>query len=206
MKKITILGLMFLGFGFFPLLTRADVIPAGMHSVNRCVYITNLSDFPDVYVIESISAGTPGNVESSNVIVKNDQCLSADSMYFHSVFFVVDKSYIDSIGVDNFVPSKGNIYENGVVPLKKDFNSYGRYVSDTNPVVKQIINYLLVKDSEGNFILQKDKTISTYSSNIKDLLLPIFIVVGLLSLITFIFFGIRKIKERKNIEHETLNQ
>ena len=165
MKKVTILGLILLGLGFSPLLVKADLIPTGMHSVDRCVRITNSLDLPDVYVIENSSSGIPISiVKSQNVIVKNDQCLFADSLYYHSIFFVVDKSYIDSIGVDNFVPPQGNIFEKGVVSLKKDFNSYGHYVSDKDPVKKQSIDYLLVKDSGGNFFLQKDKIISEYSN------------------------------------------
>ena len=183
MKKITILGLFLLGLGFSPLLVKADIIPTGMHPVDRCVYITNISDFPDIYLILSSTYH------------------SGDSSQFK--YYVVDKEYIDSIGIENFIPPENNIIQNDIFILENEFNSYGSYVSVINPVKKQSINYLLVKDSEGNFSLQKDKVISIYDN--KYLLRSVVMsIIGLLILTIFIIIRIRKTK--KINKDEVLNQ
>ena len=159
MKKINILVLFLLGLGFSPLFVSADIIPSNMHKIDRCSYITNLSDFPDFYMIQKgfSMGGGGGNI----YMVNTATCFTSRSS---GTFYVVDKKYFDSKGKEYF--EKDGLSEKYFTKLETNFDT--SWEKDGSFLKKQTINYLLAKGLKGDFVLQKDKIISEYSNGVPN--------------------------------------
>jgi hypothetical protein len=149
MKKIIILGLILLGFGFSSLLVRADVISPGYHYINRCVKVTNLDDFSNIsliaYIVDRI--GPSNNINE----IKNNECIS--------------KGYkFNSINVYWNDKDKSSIIDENKL-LIKDFDaSISKYIEEKEPLIKEEVEYSLVKSSSGIYSLEKTKVISYYNN------------------------------------------
>ena len=76
MKKIIILGLIFVGLSFCNNLARADVLPPDSHQLERCVKIENLDKFPDIVLIGYYTGPMIDKYEAYQI--KNDECLTKE--------------------------------------------------------------------------------------------------------------------------------
>jgi len=196
MKKITILGLILLGLGFSPLLASADVIMPGTHPLDRCAKIVNLDKYPNISLIARITGPMVSDSEFS--LIENDKCLSKGYKFNSLQVLVVEKDYIDSIGINNFNPykkvlkknilknedskcyyesgkpspcldNKEDWYENDladdkVTILSDNFDVYGGYVKDNNPLIRETVEYSIVDLAGDKIGLQKTKITSEFNN------------------------------------------
>ena len=114
---------------FLSLLTtsaRADIIPENAHFLNRCVKFVNLDKFPDIVLIGKIKPVTTG-VSASTYQIQNGECLHKDYKFNNFEIY-------------------WNTKEQGLVTeysklLNSDINIQGGYVSNTDPKIKEDIEY-----------------------------------------------------------------
>lgn len=152
MKKITILSLSLIGLCLSPLLVSADVITPNSHSLDRCAKVVNLNSFPEIILIGSISGPIVG---SNNIFtIKNNECLSAGYKF-------------NSLDVYWNTVDKVNITEADKL-LYKNLETYGGYVSNNSPLNKEIVEYSIVKSTDGKYSLVKSKTTSSYNNGNSD--------------------------------------
>lgn len=159
MKKIiviiTAVIAVFLLFNF----ASADVLPDPEHShpIDRCVRITNLDEFPDVYLIGCV-IGMNGNKHEA-YIVEQDKCLTQSGYKFNDFkILAAKKIYVDLFGVENIDPLNVN-----VLVSDETINPLGSYVDNSNPLVKEEIEYLIAGFSDRELILFKSKVVSEYN-------------------------------------------
>jgi hypothetical protein len=137
--------------------TFADVMPPGSHYLDRCVTIVNVNDFPDTYVIGSITG--PMVQGNEFYVVKSDECLTIGYKFNSFKILTAKKSYVDSVGIDAIDPSNQNVtvYSGSMV------SPYGGYVEDSNPIVKESIDYAISSISNGMLNLYELKRVSEYN-------------------------------------------
>lgn len=159
MKKLIIYTLFSLAFMFlFSSTVSADVIPPNSHSLDRCVKIVNLDKFPDIYLIGYITGPMVDGHEA--YIVKNGECLSMGYKFNQLTVLAVKKSYIDSIGINNLQISDKNIFTSD-----ERMDPYGGYVDQSNPLIKEDIEYSIAGYSSGKLSLYKSKQTSEYNND-----------------------------------------
>lgn len=150
MKKITILSLVLLGLGFFPLFVSADIIPANSHPLERCAKVVNLDKF-GLVLFGSISGPTMGG-SNSIVVINNNECIS--------------KGYkFNTIDIYWTTEGQNPTIDNGVL-LIKDMDVYGGYVNDSNRLAKETVEYSISKPDSWIFSLWKSKVISEYNNGV----------------------------------------
>jgi hypothetical protein len=137
-------------------ISHADVMPDNSHVLDRCVKVVNLDDFPDIYLIAYVTGPMIDGNESS--IIQQDVCLTKGYKFNTFQILSATKAYIDSIGIDAVDTNNKSIYN-----LNVDIEPYGGYVDDSNPLIKEEIEYTLIQLSDTTFTLYKSKQTSTYN-------------------------------------------
>lgn len=126
----------------------ADLIPQNSHSLNRCVKIVNLNDFPNVVLISHVTGPTVQGLEINPI--KNNECLS--------------KGYkFNSLAIYWNTKDKPNLIDQNNL-LLNNVEVYGGYIGQGNPLVKENIEYSIAGYSGGKLVLYKSKQISEYNN------------------------------------------
>jgi len=151
MKKITILSLILLGFGFSFLLVKADIITPGYRYVGRCVKIINLDQFPEISLIGRITGPGVSNDTSGNIIeIKNNECISKGYKFNSINIYWNDKD-------------KSSIIDENKL-LIENFDVDTKYIKEKDPLIKEEVEYSLIQASFGKYRLEKTKEISYYNN------------------------------------------
>ena len=125
---ITAVIAILLSFNF----ASADVLPdmERSHSLDRCVKITNLDEFPDVYLIGYVTS--PNGNKHETYIIEQDKCLTRGGYKFNELeILAAKKIYVDLFGIENINPSDANVLisDERIDPL-------GGYIDNSNPLIK----------------------------------------------------------------------
>lgn len=158
MKNIKYFAL-FLFVTLFPLVSFADVPPGpDYHYVEFCAKIVNQNDFPDVVVVANWYGAM--NDGSKGVLVKNNECIGGYKYSDVDIYWVT-KNDFNIEDLDNFKDLKTKKYTGY---LTKKLEHYMGYVKNTDPLVKQTVEYVITKNSGGKMSLYKSRIISDYNN------------------------------------------
>ena len=151
MKKLSLATFLFIVIFAFVQPVSADVIPPDSRSVERCAKIVNLEEFPDIILVGTYSG--PGNRPPETYQIKPDECLT--------------KGYkFNTLDIYWNTPDKGTAVDPGHL-LMKNLDPYGGYVSTNDPLVKETVEYSIVR-TDSTFILYKSRIVASYN-NTQDL-------------------------------------
>ena len=174
MKKITILGLIILGLGFSPLLTKADVIPENSHPLNRCVKVVNLDQFPEITLVGYYTGPMVEKYEAYQI--KNDECLTKGYKFNSLSIYWTTKDKFSLLDLKNLPVKKGAEINHGswvgqepdaptdLTLVTNNLEVFGGFVDNKNLLNKEEIQYSIVKSTDGKISLQKTKVISDYNN------------------------------------------
>lgn len=162
MKKLFIYTLFSLAFVLlFSSTVSADVIPPNSHSLDRCVKIVNLGEFPEMYLIGYITGPMVKGHET--YIVEKDKCLSMGYKFNQLKVLAAKKSYLDSIGISNFNPFKKVLKKNLI--QNKELNCYYDPSTPNSPCLDSIEGWYEEDLSDKN-VFVSDEKIDPYGGNI----------------------------------------
>lgn len=149
MKKLFIYILFSLSFVFlFSSVVSADLIPPNSHSLNRCVKVVNLNEFPDVVLIGYVTGPMVESSETNQI--KNNECLSKGYKFNSLKIYWNTKDRPNSIDQNNL--------------LLDNVEVYGGYIDQNNPLEKEEIEYSIAGFSSGKLILYKSKQTQEYNN------------------------------------------
>jgi hypothetical protein len=149
MKKIFFYTLFFSAFVlFFSSTVSADVIPPNSHLLNRCVKVINLNEFPDIVLIGYYTGPMVQNYETYQI--KNNECWTKGYKFNSLKIYWNTKDKANSIDPNNL--------------LLDNVEPYGGYVNQSNPLVKENIEYSIAGFSGGKLVLYKSKQTSEYNN------------------------------------------
>ncbi|MCD4704791.1 hypothetical protein K8R66_01810 [bacterium] len=162
MKKLLVYSLSLFMFAIlFFSIASADVIPGNSHPLDRCVKIVNLDKFPDMYLIAYITGPMVDKYET--YIIKKDECLSKGYKFNQLKILAVKKSYLDSIGIDNFNPFKKILKKD--IKLNKNLNCYYDSSDENSPCLDNIEDWQEEVLSDKN-VFVSDEEINPYGGYI----------------------------------------
>ena len=148
MKKLFIYTLFLFIYAItFASTASADVIPPNSHSLNRSVKVVNLNEFPNVTLIGYYTGPMVDNYETYEI--KNNECLTK-GYKFNTLSIYWNKK------------DKTNTIEPEKI-LLKDIESYGGYIDENNPLVKEVIEYSIAGFNGDKLVLYKSKQSSEYN-------------------------------------------
>lgn len=137
----------------------ADVPPGpDYHHVEFCAKIVNINDFPDAVVVANWYGAM--NDGSKGVLVKNNECISGYK-YSEVDIYWVTKSSFKATDLEDFKNLKTKPYTGY---LMKKMPHYLGYVKNTDPLVKQTVEYSITQNSGGKLSLYKSRVISDYNN------------------------------------------
>ncbi|MCX6737092.1 MAG: hypothetical protein NTW73_03355, partial [Candidatus Parcubacteria bacterium] len=149
MKKLIVSTLFSLAFVFLflsPVL--ADVVPGNSHPLNLCVKFVNLNEFPNIVLIGYYTGPMVDKYELYQV--KNNECLTKGYKFNKLSIYWNTKDKLNSIDTNNL--------------LLEDVEPYGGYVDQSNPLIKEDIEYSIAGFSGNKLVIYKSKQISEYNN------------------------------------------
>ena len=150
-----------------PLLpASADIIPPESHLVARCASIVNLDDFPDIVVFALVCLPL-GSEELERYVVYNDTCLEKGYKYNTLYLYWTTREHFEATGLSALqvgpLPGAG-LEKTSMAPvsfLSDQINPWAGYVSDSNPLVSEDLEYSLY-ETETGFGVYLSRRISRY--------------------------------------------
>jgi len=150
MKKIFFYTLFLSAFVlFFSSTVLADSIPPNSHPLNRCVKVVNLNEFPNVVLIGYITGPMVQGSEINQI--KNNGCWSKGYKFNSMAIYWNTKDKPNSIDQNNL--------------LLDNVEVYGGYIDQSNPLVKENVEYSIAGYSGGKLVLYKSKQTSEYNND-----------------------------------------
>jgi hypothetical protein len=148
------------GFLLFSKLTYCDVIPYNVHSVTKCVKITNIEDYPEI----SLLGFTTGTLKYDTYVVTSSSCLTKGYKYNDFNVFTVNKTYLSGKDITNLnLPNDPNAVLSDI-PI----NPYAGYVSNSIPISSIEQFYKIVGFSDVNVVLFKWKELTKFNNGKPD--------------------------------------
>lgn len=160
MKKILLLLLLLV---LWPSTLFSDVIPENSHYVDRGVYITNISVFPDIVLIGCITGPVVENYEV--YLVKENVPLDKGYKFNHLALFALKKSMLEDAGGFEHINFE-EIAEK--LPPAEIIDPGGQYVTNDNPLESEYYYYSIQGVSETTLTLKLDKRVLTYNNGHSD--------------------------------------
>ena len=157
----------------------ADTIPENSHPFSRCVKFVNINDFSDVVLIGFYTGPMVDTYKAYQI--ENDKCLDKGYKFNKLNIYWIQKEKFDNINL-NYLPinskkiatsgldDEGNtLYYDVYSPadlilLLEDIKPYGGYINETNPLIKETIEYSVAGYSDGKLIVYKSKQTSEYNN------------------------------------------
>jgi hypothetical protein len=137
-------------------ISHADIMPENSHVLDKCIKVVNLDNFPNVDLIGYI---TGPMVNGDNAyIIKQDECLTKGYKFNDLQILSADKTYIDSIYLNALDINNVNIHN-----LNMTIDPYGGDIDNSNPLVKEDLEYTLIQLSDNSFSLYLSKQTSSYN-------------------------------------------
>jgi len=136
----------------------ADVIPGNSHPLDRCVKVTNLSEFPEI-VLLGYYVGPM--VETYEVYqVEEGKCLDKGYKFNTLNLYWVTKDQFSQLDLKNLDLKSP---ENKLKLLLEGVESYGGYVEESNPLIKETIEYSITEGLSSDVMIYKSGQISEYN-------------------------------------------
>ncbi|MBN2127599.1 MAG: hypothetical protein JW703_04385 [Candidatus Diapherotrites archaeon] len=159
MKKVLLmLSLMI----FFSAISFADSLPPDSHSVNRCVKIDNLNDFPDYafiyYFTGPMIRDEAGNPWNESGLIESNTCLSKGYKFNSFKVFAVKKIYLEGINLEEI----DEALDSNFIESTTEIEPYGGTVQDSNPLIKEEITYS-IGAINPSFLLFVTKRVNEFS-------------------------------------------
>ncbi|MEI6296551.1 MAG: hypothetical protein WCO84_02775 [bacterium] len=150
-KILIVSSFAFVGFN----VALADIKPPLTHSLDRCASVVNLTDFPDIVLVGHIEGPMVKNNEVDYKI-ENGNCLTKGYKFntFSVYWTTKDKFKLENLK---------NLELNGMQLLSGEIEPYGGFVENSNPLIKENIEYSLLKSTDGKLSLTKTRQISGYA-------------------------------------------
>jgi hypothetical protein len=150
-------------------LVAADTIPPDSHLVNRCVKFVNLNTYPDVVLIGFYTG--PMERPYTAYQIQDNTCLQKGYKFNAFKVYWTTKEKFDTLDLNNLrlgstgQPTEGwdNITAADLTLLSADIEPFLGYITDSNPLVKETIEYSIAV-SGGQVTLHKSKTTSEYNN------------------------------------------
>lgn len=133
----------------------ADVIPENSHYLYRCVKFVNLNEFSNVVMIGYYTGPVVDTYEAYQI--ENGVCLEKGYKFNSLNIYWVTKEGFDSLDIKNL-----NV--TNLTLLLEDVAVEGAYVDESNPLIKETIEYSIAGFKDGNLIIYKSKQISEYNN------------------------------------------
>ncbi len=135
-----------------------DIVPNNSHSVDKCIKIINLSDFPDISLVEYITGPTHNN---PNIYLLNPKlCINKGYKFNRLQIFAVKKSYLVNKNLDSI---KWLIDEN-CLHTNIEIESYGGYIDNTSLISSIEESYKIVGFTDTSIIIFKCKEIIKFNN------------------------------------------
>jgi hypothetical protein len=158
----------------FSSMAFADMPPGDdFHHLDRCAIVVNQIKFPDIVLISSLSGlCSPTRGE----LVEPGQCLSGYKNCQTDLYYTT-KDQLPSINI-GLLRTKtvfDKHYINGrEVPMDlhlliEDISHYGGYLPNSNPLIRERIEYSLTKKADGTYKFEKPKIIKFYDKSSRSL-------------------------------------
>jgi hypothetical protein len=156
MKKLLTYILFSLAFVFlFSSTVSADVIAPNSHSLSRCVKVVNLNEFPNTVLIGYITGPMVDKYEAYQI--KNNECLTKGYKFNSLSIYWATKEKFNLIDLKSLKLSD-------ITLLLENIEPSGGYISDSNPLVKEDVEYSIAGFSNEKLIFYKSKQTSEYNN------------------------------------------
>ncbi|NTV23161.1 MAG: hypothetical protein HGA85_02165 [Nanoarchaeota archaeon] len=176
-KKLSLL--LFVGMLFFSQLVNADVMPENSHPLERCIKLVNLDDSPDVVLIGYYTGPMIKSYEAYQI--EDNKCLQKGYKFNKLSIYWTTKEKFGTLDLKNLKldsekvltsakDMEGNpVYADRFFPaeltrLLENVEPFGGFVDNSDPLVKEEVEYSLAEDSKGDIIIYKSKQTSEYSN------------------------------------------
>jgi len=136
-------------------LVSADVIPENSHSLSRCVKFVNLNEFSDVVLIGYYTGPMVDTYEAYQI--ENDACLQKGYKFNALNVYWTTKEKFDTLDLENLNVADLTLLLEGVEP-------YVGSVDESNPLIKETIEYSIAGFKDGDLIVYKSKQTSEYNN------------------------------------------
>jgi hypothetical protein len=136
-------------------LVSADVIPENSHSLSRCVKFFNINEFSEVVLIGYYTGPMVDTYEAYKI--ENDACLQKGYKFNSLNVYWTTKEKFDTLDLENL-----NVAD--LTFLLEDVEPYGGYVDESNPLIKETIEYSIAEFKDGDLIIYKSKQTSEYNN------------------------------------------
>jgi len=156
MKKLLTYTLFSLVFVFlFSSTASADLIDPNSHFLNRCVKVVNLNEFPNTVLIGYITGPMVDKYEAYQI--NNNECLTKGYKFNSLSIYWTTKEKFNSIDLKNLKLTDITLLLGNIEPS-------GGYISDSNPLVKEDVEYSIAGFSNGKLIFYKSSQTSEYNN------------------------------------------
>lgn len=154
-------------FGFFVMIclifafvsdVHADIMPIDSHPVERCVLIDNNNyQFQE---LKAVITGPMVDENNSRYIIKENECLTKGYKFNKlSVYILIP---------DTTPCPKGKMCTLELrfkeVLVSDEIETFGGYVENSNPLIKETLTYKLVQDANKQFKLVLSKRVSEFNN------------------------------------------
>ena len=174
---IAVLGILVMNFA------SADIIPENSHPLSRCVKFVNINDFSDVVLIGFYTG--PGLGPGVNTYeayqIENNKCLKKGYKFNTLYIYWTTKEKFNCLNLEELkinsekytgsgTDGEGNpLYYDVYSPadltlLLEDVEPYGGYIDETNPLIKETIEYSVAGYLDGKLVVYKSKQTSEYNN------------------------------------------
>ncbi|WP_292467413.1 hypothetical protein [Methanolobus sp.] len=139
----------------------ADIMTSGIKSINQCVKIDNMDEFPDIVLVGYIT-GPVIQIENPYVI-QSDQCLTQYYKANELTIYAIEKDYFDSVGIEH-IDFESELY---VKAYKMEKNLDSRTISLTNTLTAEEIHYSIAGFNDEGLVLYESERITSYVADIQ---------------------------------------
>ena len=157
----------------------ADILPENSHPLKRCVKFVNLNEFSDVVLIGYYIGPMVDTYEAYQI--QNGACLEKGYKFNSLSVYWTTKEKFDTLDIKNLKlnskkvatggkDNNGNpVYIDVFTPdyltlLLEDIEPYGGYIDESNPLIKETIEYSIAGFSNEKLIVYKSKQIFEYNN------------------------------------------
>ena len=143
--------------------SQGDILPPNSHPLDRQIYITNLSDYPQVSLIGYITGPMIPDYEIQ--VIEADVSLSKGYKFntfkvfaiYHQI--IEDAGGIDNIELDKIAQTK---------PPADIIDPYGGFVTNDNPLAAQYYYYRITEVTDSTLRLSLHRAIYKYNNDSPD--------------------------------------
>lgn len=139
-----------------------DIIISHTHSVQKCVKITNLEDYPDIALVGFI---IPMGSNYESYLISSSKCLSKGYKYNDFNVYAVNKAYLTGKDLNKLdLPRDPNAVQSNI-----KIEPYFGYMNDSIPISGLEQYYQIVGFSKTNVILYLWKEVTKFNDGKPDL-------------------------------------